>query len=379
MTNPFETSHKKALWEDIHFWNIFAISSIVIIIYIFWPWRNYFFINGISSYFGWLGPLYKLAMFEVKINLIGSLFFVPMIYTCIVYKWKGSLIASVVLLIMLPWLTSYWAESSSRITNGLLLLSPMAVVIIIKIEIELRLKERRIFVERENEHKNYLIRILEAQERERQYLAEELHDESVQTLTALASHANSIELSDDFSILEIKKKVGWMRENILKTIEGLRRISIDLRPPVLDDMGLTSALKWVTKDIVRTRGIRVQLNIKGLDQNLNREIEDNIFRITQEALRNIEHHSKASEASIGIDANENYLNLSIQDNGQGFVLPGKYSNLMNQGKLGLVGIHERVKLLNGTFEVSSNPGKGTSLFIKIPLESRCNSEILPKL
>jgi two-component system, NarL family, sensor histidine kinase DegS len=367
MRELITVKYEKSLWKNFHLWIIGLISSILVLIYLTWPWRDWNFNAGLWQWMTWLAPLYHLAAFEVKYHAIGILFLVPVVHASFIFKWRGTLIGSLLMMIyLLPLIIRIWNDFNSVFFNIVLLLLPVSIITATKIELELRRKDKEIYFKKEQEYQIYLAKILEIQEKERRRLAEDLHDGSVQTLLAVASYAESVELSDD-NINEMKIKAAWIKENTRRTVEELRRMSIDLRPSVLDDMGLIPALKWLTSQFNNTGNMRVHLNINNFKQILQPEIEVNIFRIVQEALRNIEKHSKATEASINVNADAKSLIMEVRDNGVGFVPPDKLGSLVIGGKLGLIGIQERIKSVGGTFEIQSAPKKGTVLSISLPI------------
>jgi signal transduction histidine kinase len=377
MMEFFNAEHKIPLWKNFHFWTIILISFILIFLYLTWPWRDGNFNPRIWQWMNWTAPLYRLAVFEIQYRIIGILFLVPIIYANIAFNWRGSLIYFLLVLIYLtPLIIRIWNDYNSLLFNFVFLLLPILILTAIKIELELRRKDKEIYIKKEQEYKMYLAKIIETQEKERRRLAEELHDGSVQTLLAVASYAESIELSD-YNLAEVKIKSAWIKENIHKTVEELRKMSVNLRPGILDNMGLIPALKWLTAQSNGMGNLRVHLNIHNFKQDLQPEVEVNIFRIIQEALHNVKKHSKANDAYIEIDDNTKFLLITIRDNGQGFVAPNKLESLVIKGKLGLVGIQERIKSLGGTLKISSAPNEGTLLVIKIPIQLFNSPQLVP--
>jgi signal transduction histidine kinase len=353
--------------KSLHFWIILVLTIVLMLIYSIWPWREWQLIHGFWKWTPWLSSLYSLAVFESLNHVIGSLFMVPIIYATIIFRWKGAIGFFILAMIGILPILPYYRDDYGAITSNIsILLLPALVMLAVNFELELRRRDKEGFIERERVRQEYLLKILEAQEKERQRLAEELHDQSVQTLLAVASYAESIELSDE-DIAEIKKKATFIKEKTRSTVDDLRRISVDLRPAILDDMGLIPALKWLTKHTKQNNNINVHTNVKGVIPELDLAVQVNIFRIAQEALYNIVKHAEASEVFINLNARPRSLSISVKDNGKGFKVPGKVAHLVTQGKLGIIGMRERVKYLGGTFSIYSRPGEGTIITIEVPL------------
>jgi len=149
-------------------------------------------------------------------------------------------------------------------------------------------------------------------------------------------------------------------------LRGVRRLSQDLRPAALDRLGLLPALEWLASDVTEYSGIATKVNIAGEERHLSEEVEIVLFRITQEALRNVWRHSGATSAEITVEFDESKTRITISDNGKGFKLPEKIGDLARYGKLGLAGMQERAQLLNGTLTVQSEPGRGAIVTAVIP-------------
>jgi two-component system sensor histidine kinase DegS len=217
-------------------------------------------------------------------------------------------------------------------------------------------KERKI---QENLHM-YVRKVSQAQEEERKRISRELHDDTIQALVVV-----SRELEDLASGVEGKSAAG-IRNEVRKIIDGLRRFSQELRPSILDDLGLIPAVKWLSSETVKNYGIEVETEITGEQRPLSPETELMVFRITQEALTNARRYSKASKIWFKLVYAEQSLRIIIKDNGEGFELPDKMSDLTKTGKLGLVGMEERAELLGGTVKIETAPGKGTQITAEIP-------------
>jgi signal transduction histidine kinase len=211
----------------------------------------------------------------------------------------------------------------------------------------------------------YLQQVTRAQEEERQRIARELHDETAQELIAIARQLDGIvsrnkNLSvQDISLLEA------LRAQADRTLDGVRRFSQDLRPSVLDDLGLLPALEWLSSDVSQHLDINVEMNVVGSARRFTPEVELLLFRIAQEALRNVWKHSGASKAWVSVEFGNDKTVLTIKDNGKGFKLPESIGGLAATGKLGLVGMQERARLLNGNLTVQSEPGVGTTVTVAV--------------
>jgi len=256
---------------------------------------------------------------------------------------------------------------SSLIVNGALLALPFLIVSIASVEFQWRRKERKVFVEREEERRIYISKVLDAQENERKRIARDLHDDTIQTLLALANNANALSGPENIDVNDIKEKIGIIRDATVELADNLRKISLELRPSVLDNLGLVPALRWLIDRFSQENSISTKIQVNGIERKLSPQTEVIIFRIVQEALNNIRRHSRANEAVVTIEFAADNLKIKIQDNGQGFNPPKEISSFAAKGKLGLAGIQERISCLGGTLQIHSTTGIGTLLVI----EAKC--------
>jgi PAS domain S-box-containing protein len=213
----------------------------------------------------------------------------------------------------------------------------------------------------------YLSQITKAQEEERKRIARDLHDDTSQALYALSRQVDNftrdnVELAPNQATF-----LKELRQQLNDTLEGIRRFTQELRPPMLDDLGLLAALRWEVSDLEKRAGIETELTVSGTERRYSAEVELIIFRIVQEALRNVEKHAQASKVAVTIEFTEGKTKVSVCDNGKGFELRGGLSDLPRTGKLGLAGMEERVRLLNGSMRIESEPGKGTRVIIEAPI------------
>jgi signal transduction histidine kinase len=357
----------RRLLNNPHFWVIIAVTLFLVFIYQAWPWRYWMVDDGIWQWFPWLSSLYRLALFEAINKIVGILFLVPIIYSAAFFFWRGALVTSLLSLGgVLPIIAPMW---SFRLVgqNTVMLLLPLFIVSIATFEIEWHRKERKISAEREEERRIYTSRVLDAQEEERQRIARDLHDETMQTLLAIASSIETL-MSVRNNDSEIERNTALIRDTALRAADKLREISLDLRPGVLSDLGLVSAVRWLADGVNEEYGIKTLIIINSTERKLSPRIEITVFRVIQEALNNIKRHSQASEALVTFEFNAECLKVTIEDNGQGFRLPRKFARLAAEGKLGLVGMEERINSLGGTLQIRSKLGEGTILSFDVKYE-----------
>jgi PAS domain S-box-containing protein len=212
----------------------------------------------------------------------------------------------------------------------------------------------------------YLGQVTKAQEEERKRIARELHDETIQALVVLSRQledaASGRGLPEDKRLL-----LESLRQQTTSIMDGVRRMTQDLRPSTLDRLGLLPGLEWLANDMSRYSGIVTKVNVTGQGRRLPPDVELMLFRIAQEALRNVWRHSQATEAAVTAEFYDKRVVVTIKDNGKGFRVPDTVGDLARDGKLGLTGMHERARLVGGSVTFHSEPGKGTTIVMEVPV------------
>ncbi|RMG95978.1 MAG: HAMP domain-containing protein [Chloroflexi bacterium] len=217
--------------------------------------------------------------------------------------------------------------------------------------------------ERERLRTQLLEKVITAQEEERKRIARELHDETGQALTSLNVRLQM--MSQSCPLPELKAQMDELREVVGQTLENIHNLSMELRPSVLDDMGLKAALERYVADCRRRYDLNIDLLVIGLDEKrLMPPVETALYRIVQEGLTNIARHAQAQTASILIEVKNGRVRAIIEDDGVGFDLE---TQSKNSKRLGLYGMQERAQLLGGSLEIETMPGHGTSIFVEVPL------------
>jgi len=207
------------------------------------------------------------------------------------------------------------------------------------------------------------VRLQSAREEERTQVAREIHDDLGQKLTALKIDLFWLKkrLPKDQKLQ--LEKIKSMSKLIDMTVKTVKRISTELRPGLLDDLGLAAAIEWQAQDFQNRTGIKCEFNSSLRDIELDRDRSTAVFRIFQETLTNVARHSKATRVEIGLKEDAGRIILIVQDNGRGITK----SEIFNAKSLGLVGMSERALLFGGELKISSMPGKGTTVTVTIPL------------
>ncbi len=241
-----------------------------------------------------------------------------------------------------------------------------------------RLEERdralTAMVKSHDELKNLSAHLQTVREEERTRIAREIHDELGQALTALKMDISWIrKRSEENNECKINTKLDSMSNLVDKTIQSVRRISADLRPGILDDLGLYAAIEWQAEEIEERSGISCQVNCNCDDFELGDDKRISIFRIVQEALTNVVRHSRAKTVEINLNRRDEIFELEIHDDGVGIT----EDNMKNSGSFGLIGMRERVKFCNGEVQINGSPDMGTKINVTIPVNRNagCSSGI----
>jgi signal transduction histidine kinase len=203
-------------------------------------------------------------------------------------------------------------------------------------------------------------------EEERTRISREIHDVLGQTLTAMKMDLSLIRrslASDGYA--GQSAKIHEIERNVNNIIRMVRRIATDMRPGILDELGVAAALEWLLKDFQKRTGISGKVVLQGVDRMSDTVLSTAIFRIVQEALTNVMRHAAASQVNVSLEKMNNALILEVRDNGIG-ITEGRISDSKS---LGLIGMRERVLLLGGEVAISGKPGEGTLVRVTIPTGS----------
>jgi signal transduction histidine kinase len=234
-------------------------------------------------------------------------------------------------------------------------------------EIAVAVENGRLYRQRQEGMHSYVRQVTQAHEDERLRIARELHDDTAQELVHLVRRLEKLDHdANPVASAEAREALGVAR-NILK---GVRRFSRDLRPSVLDDLGLLAGIEMVVDQTNELLPGGARLRISGEPRRLDPQVEVALFRIAQEALRNVTKHAHAETAHVWLAFEADHLTLTVEDDGVGLSLPANVSDLARLGKLGVLGMKERAELVGGVFEVTGGAVRGTALVVRVPCTAR---------
>ncbi len=211
--------------------------------------------------------------------------------------------------------------------------------------------------------------LIKAQENERQRIARDLHDHVAQDLSTSRIACDTLFDNKEEMPKHVIRRAEKLSKMLHKSIQTVREIAYDLRPPILDQLGLVRTIYQYCEDFSERTSIPVQFHSAGMDKlSLNFDTEINLYRLIQEALNNIGKHAKANHVTINLVASFPNIILRIKDNGKGFDVEKEKKATANQKRMGLQSMEERVKLLNGIMDIQSKVSAGTRIVIEVPYE-----------
>jgi two-component system CheB/CheR fusion protein len=220
----------------------------------------------------------------------------------------------------------------------------------------------------ENQLRRLTANLLIAQEDERKRVARELHDDLNQRMAMLANEVATLEQTPPGSTRLLRKQLRSLRARVDQLSDDLRRTAHRLHPSVLEHFGLVAAVESHCSDFMKLHRIQLKLAHRNVPESIPFDVSLCLYRVTQECLNNVAKHSGAREVTVAIEGDKDGILLSVTDNGTGFdpVL------MADQSGLGIVGIRERVRLVDGVVSINSQPGRGTQIDVRVPMTKRMN-------
>ena len=211
--------------------------------------------------------------------------------------------------------------------------------------------------------------IISAQEEERKQISRELHDEVVQTLVGINVELSALATGASIGLSSLKAKIAHTQRLVENSVKAVHQFARELRPAVLDDLGLIPALHAYSKNLAERRKLKIRMTAFGGVEALGSAKRTVLFRVAQEALTNVARHANATEVGMSISEVSGRIRMEISDNGQSFLV-GKTLSAKNPKRLGLIGMKERVEMVGGSLTIDSIRGKGTTVCAEIPFTEK---------
>ena len=229
-------------------------------------------------------------------------------------------------------------------------------------------KEAEVQLEASREQLRSLSAHLESvREEERKKIAHDLHDETSQVITSLTALLEASVSNLPTSANKSRVLLNKAQELSIQILDQIHRLIYQLRPTIIDDLGLAAAIRWLAESNLEVAGIKANLKVIGREIRLTSQLETTLFRIIQEAVSNIVRHAHAKSVNMSLYFKKRAVRLRVRDNGRGFDVNEAINSKDRPRGLGLLGMKERVELAHGTMSIRSYPGGGTELDIEIPL------------
>lgn len=296
-----------------------------------------------------------------------SPFLLPVVYAALNFGRKGAgPTFAWALLLWIPEIISHQSTTRLGIIIQFGIIGVIAMIVANRVEREnhaaAEARDANLRLQKAKENLEIYIGLAtEAQEKERKRLSRELHDDTLQSLATVITEIGMVTSSENLEGAE--GRLLRVQEILSSTMSSVRRFCRDLRPSLLDDLGLIDAIEWLVADLQSRSGVVVDLRVHGPRQRLDEHLELPIFRVVQEALHNVEHHARATQVNVEINFGSGNLVVSIADNGQGMSSLGPPT----ETGLGLRGMDERTKLLKGSLIIESKPGRGAKITLVVPM------------
>jgi len=207
---------------------------------------------------------------------------------------------------------------------------------------------------------------MQTQAEERRRVSRELHDDLSQKIAKLQFDVETLEQHLPPDLKDVKKQLLTIRDGVETLSNDIRRIAYELHPSSLDHLGVTVALRSYIREFAEREGIPVRFTSRKVPARISAEIASTLYRIVQEALRNVAKHAGKTSVNIALTGGSNQVTLSIRDNGIGFDV----HSAQDKGGLGLISMQERARLVHGDFSLDTRPGRGATITVRVPLSKQ---------
>jgi len=317
---------------------------------------------------------WSVFFFEFRNAALGLLLLVPLLYAAITLGWKKLLIVMVVLVSCItPYVLHFAYETYVIFTSLSFIVIPPILMMSIEVKLISDARERLAREQKKRERAEVVRQLLLAQEDERKRISQELHDGVAQTLLVTATVAHN--LLESVAVLDgaMRTDLETVKGNSLGLVAEIRAICQDLRPSILDNLGLVSAIKWLLDDMQDEMGAAVELRLSGQVYAVGPEESLAVFRVVQEALNNVNKHAEASSVRVALTFAEEGIAVDVEDDGRGFKVEDDPNLFALSGRLGLLGMSERAQAIGGKLQIESSPGLGTRISISVDRKAQSTS------
>jgi signal transduction histidine kinase len=311
--------------------------------------------------------IWNWIVFEFNHGLNGIILCLPCIYAAIIFGWRGILVTWLASMALnLPRIQYLSYNSTVFVTSLFLLLIPLLLVLILSLMRNWRDSIRKAETDREKERQAYLGMVLKAQDDERTRISREIHDDTTQRLWLVSNQVQNMIMDKSLTLSPaVTSNLEDIRKQIIHISDDAKRLSLALRPGILDNLGLVPALRWLVNQMNEKGNIEAYIQIEGSPRQFSSDVSMHIYRIAQEALNNVRQHSEATRVTVKLIFEPDTVKLDISDDGKGMTHEA-INQLSIDNKLGLLGIQERSRLLNGILTIGPNRHKGTSVSLEFP-------------
>jgi signal transduction histidine kinase len=305
---------------------------------------------------------------ELGSGVRGLLMLFPILYATLMLDWRRALATLAVLLAAIaPFIIRYGFSAQTEILSFSILAVPPIVLVSLQIKLLADANERQVAEQKKKQSAEVIRQLILTQEAERKRISRELHDGVVQSLLFTATMAHDVLEETPPNDAAVRQKLEKIVSNSMDMVTETRIICQDLRPNILDNLGLVSAVKWLCEEFQNDTGIEVGFSQKTSVGNLTQEQSLSLFRVVQEALNNIRKHAGASRVRVAIIPYRGRLAIEIEDDGQGFTVGQSGDALAAQGRLGMLNMEQRARSVGGGLDVQSAAGRGTLVRISVPV------------
>lgn len=321
-------------------------------------WRTQAFVAAATAVV-YAGDWYEFnaGMDDGLHDVLTTVYLAPVLYAAFAYGLEGVLLTTLWCALVGAPHAVISPHSDQMVSDA----GVLATILVAGVAVALRVESER------ESLRQYARNVTTAQEEERRRLARDLHDGVTQTLSGLCRELDL--LQSEIVDAHNSATVARLREEASEALVDIRRVARDLRPATLDDLGLVPAIESLVEELGDRSGLEVTVRTSGRLRRLSSDHQLCAFRIVQEALTNVEKHAQASTVVVEIAFDEHSMRVTVQDDGVGFQSPSSTSELARGGRFGLLGMRERAALHDGVLAISTEPGRGTAVTLRIESEA----------